>query len=248
MTDPDLSDLSIEPTRETYDQFQEAYAYFNRTLFQGLLPNGLITLQRSKKSYGYFCGDRFGRTDGLVTDEIALNPRYFRERPAEQVLSTLVHEMTHLWQHHRGKPGRGSYHNREWAQRMKAICLYPSSTVKEGGQETGDSVSHYIVPAGLFETAAHELLMRGFAIAWTEKPPEPDAALVEGQQQRARSGAEKRQARQIQLPLLRLECVGQTSDSARLRRRHEPDGTGLKKTRRRPVVDAALCCDQSACG
>ena len=159
MTDPDLSDLSIEPTKETYDQFQEAYAYFNRALFEGQLPNCLITLQRNKRSYGYFCGDRFGRADGLVTDEIALNPRYFHVRPVAEVLSTLVHEMAHLWQHHCGKPGRGSYHNREWAQRMKAIGLHPSSTGKEGGQETGDSVGHYIVPGGPFEVAAHELLM-----------------------------------------------------------------------------------------
>jgi hypothetical protein len=121
MTDPDLSELSIEPTKETYDQFQEAYAYFNRVLFEGQLPNCLITLQRNKRSYGYFCGDRFGRADGLVTDEIALNPRYFHVRPVADVLSTLVHEMEHLWQHHCGKPGRGSYHNKEWAQRMKAI-------------------------------------------------------------------------------------------------------------------------------
>jgi hypothetical protein len=180
MTDPDLSDRTIEPTKETYDQFQEAYSYFNRALFDGELPNCLITLQRSRRSYGYFCGDRFGRTDGLVTDEIALNPRYFHVRPVDQVLSTLVHEMTHLWQHHRGKPGRGSYHNREWAARMKAIGLYPSSTGKEGGQETGDCVSHYIAPGGPFEVAAQELLMSGFAITWTEKPPEATEAPIEG--------------------------------------------------------------------
>src|SRR5262249_47443792 len=89
-------------------------------------------------------------------------------------------EMTHLWQHHCGKPGRGSYHNRQWADQMKTIGLHPSSTGKKGGKETGDSVSHYIVPAGLFETSAHEPPMRGLAIAWTENPPEPDAALVEG--------------------------------------------------------------------
>jgi hypothetical protein len=109
-----------------------------------------------------------------------LTPRYFRERPVDQVLSTLVHEMTHLWQHHGGKPGRGGYHNREWAERMKLIGLHPSSTGKEGGQETGDSVSHYIVSAGPFEVAANELLMTGFAIAWTEKPPETDTAPVKG--------------------------------------------------------------------
>jgi hypothetical protein len=180
MTDPDLSDLTIEPTKETYDRFQEAYAYFNRALFGGHLPNCLITLQRSRKSYGYFCGGRFGRTDGLITDEIALNPRYFHELTVERVLSTLVHEMTHLWQHHCGKPGRSRYHNRQWADQMKAIGLYPSSTGKEGGKETGDSVSHYIVAAGPFEVAANELLMAGFAITWTEVPPETTEAPIEG--------------------------------------------------------------------
>jgi hypothetical protein len=180
MTDPDLSDLTIEPTRETYDRFQEAYAYFNRTLYEGQLPNCLITLQRSKRSYGYFSGDRFGRNDGRVTDEIALNPRYFHVRPVDQVLSTLVHEMTHLWQHHCGKPGRGRYHNRQWAERMKAIGLCPSSTGKAGGEETGDCMSHYIVPGGPFEVAANELLMAGFAITWTEKPAEDAEAPIEG--------------------------------------------------------------------
>lgn len=180
MTDPDFSDPTIEPTRETYDRFQEAYAYFNRTLFDGRLPNCLITLQRSKRSYGYFSGDRFGRNDGRVADEIALNPRYFHVHPVDQVLSTLVHEMQHLRQHHFGKPGRGGYHNREWAESMKAIGLHPSSTGKEGGQETGDHVGHYIVPGGPFEIAANELLMIGFAITWTETPPEPAEAPIEG--------------------------------------------------------------------
>ena len=63
---------------------------------------------------------------------------------------------------------------------MKAIGLHPSSTGKEGGQETGDSVGHYIVPGGPFEVAAHELLMTGFAITWTEKPPEDATSPIEG--------------------------------------------------------------------
>ena len=70
----DSNTQSIKPTRETYDPLQQAYETLNRSLFEGELPNCLITLQRSKKSYGYFCGDRFGRADGTLTDEIALNP------------------------------------------------------------------------------------------------------------------------------------------------------------------------------
>ena len=52
-----------------------------------------------------------------MTDEIALNPRYFQCARSTEVLATLAHEMAHLWQHHHGKPGRGRYHNQEWAER-----------------------------------------------------------------------------------------------------------------------------------
>src|SRR4051794_2203132 len=134
MSDPNTQ--NVKPTRETYDPLQLAYENLSRALFDNVLPNCLITLQRSKKSFGYFCGDRFGRADGTVTDEIALNPSYFRDRPQEAVLSTLAHEMVHLWQHHFGKPGRGRYHNAEWAEKMKSIGLQPTSTGKDGGAET----------------------------------------------------------------------------------------------------------------
>jgi predicted SprT family Zn-dependent metalloprotease len=166
----DNNTQSIKPTRETYDPLQQAYENLNRSLFEGALPNCLITLQRSKKSYGYFCGDRFGRADGTLTDEIALNPIHFRDRPQDEVLATLVHEMAHLWQHHFGRPGRGRYHNREWAEKMKAIGLQPTSTGKEGGDETGDVMGHLIVPDGLFDRAIRKLLAKGLIVSWVEQP------------------------------------------------------------------------------
>ena len=147
----------------------------NRSLFEGELPNCLITLQRSKKSYGYFCGDRFGRADGTLTDEIALNPSHFRDRPQEEVLATLAHEMVHLWQHHFGTPGRGRYHNREWAEKMKSIGLQPTSTGKDDGPETGDVMGHLIVPDGAFDRAVRKLLARGLVVLWIEQPEKPPA-------------------------------------------------------------------------
>ena len=156
----DSNTQSIKPTRETYDPLQQAYENLNRSLFEGELPNCLITLQRSKKSYGYFCGDRFGRADGTLTDEIALNPTHFRDRPQEEVLATLAHEMVHLWQHHFGKPGRGRYHNKEWAEKMKSIGLQPTSTGKDDGAETGDVMGHIIVPDGPFDRAVRKLLAK----------------------------------------------------------------------------------------
>jgi len=185
-----MSDTNIKPTRETYDPLQQAYENLNRSLFEGELPNCLITLQRSKKSYGYFCGDRFGRADGTLTDEIALNPTHFRDRPQEEVLATLAHEMVHLWQHHFGKPGRGRYHNREWAEKMKAIGLQPTSTSKEGGDETGDVMGHLIVPDGLIDRTVRKLLAKGLVVAWTEQPElRTDAAEDDdGEEKESKSG------------------------------------------------------------
>ena len=185
----DSNNQSIKPTRETYDPLQQTYDALNRSLFENELPNCLITLQRTKKSYGYFFGNRFGRADGTLTDEIALNPSHFRDRPQEEVLATLAHEMTHLWQHHFGTPGRGRYHNKEWAEKMKSIGLQPTSTGKDDGPETGDVMGHLIVPDGPFDRAVRKLLARGLVVLWTEQPVRrPDAEGDEDAPAESKSG------------------------------------------------------------
>lgn len=176
-TAPTRRDPSIRPTQETYDALQQAYDYFNDCLFGDSLPNCVITLKRHGRSYGYFSGKRFIRKDGRECDEIALNPAHFQDRALADTLATLVHEMVHLWQHHHGKPGRGTYHNRQWAEKMKQAGLYPTDTGEAGGKETGDRMSHYIVDGGSFEDAMITLNRRNFAIPWAEVPViQPDAA------------------------------------------------------------------------
>ena len=184
-------------TTAQYRAFQEAYDFLNAELFDASLPHVLVTLQRHAKARGYFAPERFrGRVEDAAAHELAMNPDSFTGRTDEEILSTLAHEMVHLWQHHYGKPGRGRYHNRQWAERVKAVGLQPSSTGEEGGKETGDHVSDYVLPGGRFDVAVRELLTRGFAITWTEKPPEPaknPAEGVEGQdQQQAGPGSGKR--------------------------------------------------------
>ncbi|RVH60079.1 sprT domain-containing protein [Sinorhizobium meliloti] len=166
----DIAPLQLKPTKETYDRLQQAYEHFNKGLFEAKLPNALITLQRRKNTYGYFAGARFRNDDGRQADEIALNPATFHERTSKDILATLVHEMVHLWQHHEGKPGRGRYHNREWADRMKLLGLQPTDNGDETGKETGETVGHLIVPAGPFDQAADKLIGREFAIIWKEAP------------------------------------------------------------------------------
>jgi hypothetical protein len=152
------ADVATNPTAYTYNSLDDAYAFFNHELFGGTLPHCLITMQRHKGANGFFAPERFGSRDGsTITDEIALNPATFADRTIKQILSTLAHEMAHLWQQHFGEPSRTSYHNKEWAAKMKEIGLYPSSTAEPGGKETGQKVSHYIIEGGPFDVAFAKL-------------------------------------------------------------------------------------------
>lgn len=159
------------PTTEAYSEFQQAYDHFNAILFGGSLPTCLITLHReSKRTRGYFAHNRFVRlNDGrTATDEIAMNPMHFATRTVVEVLSTLGHEMVHLWQAHCGKPSRVAYHNKEWAAKMKEIGLQPTDTGEPGGKETGQKMTHYIIEGGAFERAANDMVKSGFMLSWAD--------------------------------------------------------------------------------
>lgn len=171
----------MKPTPETYGELQAAYDLFNRELYGGQLPDCLITLQREKRSYGYFSPQRFQRADGTTTDEIAMNPIYFGVVPLVEIMQTVAHEMCHLWQHHFGEPGRGRYHNVEWGEKMEAIGLMPSSTGKPGGKRTGDHMADYPIEGGPFLKACKKLLTQQFRISWYDRFP-PAAAVQLGQQ------------------------------------------------------------------
>lgn len=160
------------PTQDAYNELDKAYAHFNAELFGGQLPPCLITLQREKKTYGYFSAERFiNQGDKSLTDEIALNPAYFAVIPLKEIMQTVVHEMVHLWQHHFGKPGRRRYHNREWAGKMKAVGLMPSDTGKPGGKETGERMADYPIEDGPFEKAFQQLVSSSYRITWFDRFP-----------------------------------------------------------------------------
>jgi hypothetical protein len=174
--------MVLNPTKATYDNLLLAYRMLNQILFNSMLPACLITLQRDATSYGYFCKNRFINKDDSkeYTDEIALNPQYFKlpGRDDKKVISTLAHEMCHLWQSHFGKPGRGRYHNKEWANKMRSLGLIPSNTGLEGGMDTGDQMSHYIEKNGVYENAFTELLVAGFSLDWTDNQPQIEELIV----------------------------------------------------------------------
>ena len=159
------------PTTQTYTSLATAYDFFNRELFSGSLPPCLITMQRHKGAYGFFSGERFANTTNPkeITDEIALNPVHFATRKPNEVLSTLAHEMVHLWQHHYGKQPRKGYHDKQWAAKMHEIGLIPTASGEPGGKETGQKVTHLIEENGRYALAVSKLLTEHPAILYSDR-------------------------------------------------------------------------------
>lgn len=164
-------DSTIQSPTLTYaDELQRAYDHFNATLFEDRLPGAVITYTNRKKVYGHFGGKRWEAGEDHTADEIAMNPSHFRSRPVGEVLSTLVHEMTHQEQAHFGKPGRRGYHNIPWGLLMDRVGLTPSSTGSPGGKRTGQKVSHYIDPEGPFQASLNDLMETGYTLTWAKAP------------------------------------------------------------------------------
>jgi len=162
-----------DPTAAQFAAYRAMYDYFNRELFGGKLSPVMLNFSRKAKALGFFAPKRWAAGSGKSTHEISLNPSYLALRPLKDTASTLAHEMAHAWQQEFGKPGRGGYHNAEWAAKMKEIGLHPTSTGDEHGAETGDSMTHMIIKGGPF-CRAFEKMPATCKLPWSSYDPEKE--------------------------------------------------------------------------
>lgn len=139
------------------DALQAAYAHFNKALWNGDLPEVVITLQPKARSQGHF-GNLRWHEGGKGFGEININPTLIAANGEREVLSTLVHEMAHTWQDAFGWPSRNGYHNKQWVEEMRRIGLNPVSLDSKNG--TGQRVSHEIAAGGAFDQAYQKLVAR----------------------------------------------------------------------------------------
>lgn len=153
----------IPHTEALFGYLSLAVDFFNKRHWDGTLPPVALNAQRNPRALGFYHQNIFARMESGVfvgkADELSMNPQHMATRTPKEVIATLVHELCHHWQAHFGKqnPSR-AYHNKEWGVEMKRVGLYPSSTGQEGGKETGQYISHYIVPGGPFDVACDEFL------------------------------------------------------------------------------------------
>jgi len=194
MTDDDHSDLDLSeclagiaadtpddedstPTPVVYHELQQAWTHFNKTLFDGRLPQALITLSRTHASPGWYNKQQFVNDTGKQIGEIILNPAWFGARSIRANLAEIVHQMVHQAQHAGGKPGRVRYHNRQFAKLCDDIGLVTTADGTPTGTPTGENVTHLIIEGEAFARAAQSLLTDAFRMTWLDRyPVKPDEA------------------------------------------------------------------------
>lgn len=164
----------MRPSEELYQTLDSAYRYFNQALFEDQLPEIMFTVQRQKGVMGYFAPERWAEKGGRRCHEIAINPSYIAQSRLIEIMQTLVHEMVHCWQYSFGTPGRGHYHNKEWALKMIEIGLMPSDTGEPGGKIVGQFMSDYIIKDQKFHRACLSLFgEHGFELKWADRKALP---------------------------------------------------------------------------
>ncbi|MFZ6871912.1 SprT-like domain-containing protein [Undibacterium sp. Di27W] len=166
---------TVNPTLDIYSRIQKISEQFNVALFEGQLPPVIFTLQRGKKSSGYFSPARWRHIEGELVGEISVNPIYFANRPIIHLFQTIVHEQCHVWQHTFGNPSRPGYHNGEWAEKMLKIGLMPSDTGEPGGRKTGQKMSDYVITGGRFIETCEHLMGQDDFLPWIDLGAEKDA-------------------------------------------------------------------------
>ncbi len=154
----------MTPTAEQTKSYQVAFDYFNQQLFDKKLPFAYLNFSRKSGALGLFTPSVWRKEKDTI-HEISLNPDLL-DRPPENYMSTLVHEMCHHWQQIFGQPSRNGYHNIQWAGQMIQVGLIPSNTGLAGGKMTGQQMTHYVEVGGKFETA-FKSLPKDALLPWT---------------------------------------------------------------------------------
>lgn len=155
--------LESLPINQVYYPLQTAFDHFNKELFDGALPQTVITVERTSNTYGYFSPDRWTNDEGEKIHEIALNSSYFGSSKVIKILSVLVHNQIHLWQHTLGEhKSSRTYHNAEFRDKSLAVGLQPTSDGTTGGKQTGQKITDLPIDNGLFIEKSLKLIDSGF--------------------------------------------------------------------------------------
>jgi len=119
-------------------QLEKAYNIINKEFFNNELPFVIITVASTPKAYGHFTVSKVWSTETENKHEINISADYLN-RPLEDTITTLIHEMCHLFCSVHGikdTSNRGVYHNKNFRKVAEDHGLQVERSEKYGWSHT----------------------------------------------------------------------------------------------------------------
>lgn len=103
---------------ETIQMLEKAFDLVNEKYFESALSKSIITIQSTPRAYGHFTTKKIWKDDRRERYEINLGAETVN-RPIEEVIATLIHEMVHQYcaeNEIKDTSRGGTYHNKRFKQ------------------------------------------------------------------------------------------------------------------------------------
>lgn len=104
------------------NKLNKMFGYANEYFFNGELPKPTITVQSTAMAYAHITTDTVWVSDKGDSYELNISADYLN-RPIENVVASLLHEMAHLYNMMNGiKDTSGYYHNKKFKKTAEEIA------------------------------------------------------------------------------------------------------------------------------
>lgn len=142
-------------------ELKNIYDNLNRDYYEDKLPEVVITIQSSPKgkAYGWYAKDRWGiETDKeKAFDEINISAEYL-SRPIENIVSTLQHEMVHLYcamNDIKDTSNNNVYHNKKFKEEaeQRGLSIEKAQTIGYSVTTPTEEFIEYIKDLSISEDA-----------------------------------------------------------------------------------------------
>ena len=139
-------------TSRTAGYLEKMFRKINQDSFNGEIEEPIITIQSTATAYGHVTCAKVWKKGEEQRHELNISADWMN-RPIENVVATMIHEMTHLFNMQRGIQDcsrSGSYHNRKFAEEAEKHMIHIEKDEKYGWTITKptDELLEYILRQG----------------------------------------------------------------------------------------------------
>lgn len=139
-------------TSRTAGYLEKMFRQINKDSFNGEIEEPIITIQSTTTAFGHVTCAKVWKRGEEQRHELNISADWMN-RPIENVVATMIHEMTHLLNMQRGIQDcsrGGSYHNRKFAKEAEKHMIHIEKDEKYGWTITTptDELLEYILRQG----------------------------------------------------------------------------------------------------